>query len=530
MDKLRPVIDWIKKNRFWLGCGILSIAMIATWFLITTQIEEQTKKFTSEVKSQIQVANNIISVSAEEGARAHPNSRTETGMKAELKESLDSLVEAWRLRHDAQQSVLKWPTDVIGSEEFVKAFSRFDPPETFPEKYSGGYGLERYMEMYRVTIPKQMAKLCNEKLRAKWNYDSANPAGEGNADVIGGNKSGNGLNRYAVIWDDQNQEMWHRKLTEFKGLDDHFLPVVDPTPLQVYMLQQDLWLLEAIFDIIRSVNGDADANDLAVIKRIDHIAFGREARSQLGELTPYDPMLQGSNAAGAESSELSLSESFASRGRGGPEGATASGDGFDKFGSFSPYHGRYVGVNYEPLTADLVRSVLTGDTLPTDNLELIVAKRVPVRIALRMDERKIPEFMAACANSPFSFEINQIRLNRHTPGEGIEFNGGGYGQGNQQSGGMDRGGTAMAGFGGRSGLGGGGDNEDSGMKASDVETRTNYDVDVEFYGIVKIYNPVREKLLRRAAGEEGGDAGPNDAAAIRKSKTVNFVAFRSSGL
>ncbi len=165
MDKLRPVINWIKKNRFWLGCGILSIAMIATWFLITMQIEEQTEKFTSEVKSQIQVANNIISVSAEEGAGAHPNSRTETGMKAELKESLDSLVEAWRLRHDAQQSVLKWPTDVIGSEEFVKAFSRFDPPETFPEKYSGGYGLERYMEMYRVTIPKQMAKLCNEKLR-----------------------------------------------------------------------------------------------------------------------------------------------------------------------------------------------------------------------------------------------------------------------------------------------------------------------------------------------------------------------------
>ncbi len=350
-----------------------------------------------------------------------------------------------------------------------------------------------------------------------------------------GTGSGTGLNRYAVIWDDQNQEMWHRKLTEFKGLDDHFLPVVDPTPLQVYMLQQDLWLLEAIFDIIRSVNGDADANDLAVIKRIDHIAFGREARSQLGELTPYDPMLQGSNASGAESSGLTASSDFASRGRGGPEESAAGGDGFDKFGSFSPYHGRYVDVNFEPLTADLVRSVLTGDTLPTDNLELLVAKRVPVRIALRMDERKIPEFMTACANSPFAFEINQIRLNRHEPGGGIEFNGGGYGQGNQQGGGDDRGGMAMSGLGGRSGLSGGAgltggrEGGETAPEASDVETRTNYDVDVEFYGIVKIYNPVREKLLRRAAGEEVGKPASNDAAAVREPTTFNLVASRLSG-
>lgn len=555
MDKLLPFIDWLKRNRFWLGCGLLSIAMIATWFWITMQIEDQTEKFTSEVKSQIQVANNIIKVSAEEGADAHPNSHTETGMKKELNKSLESLIEAWRLRHEAQQSVLKWPTDIIGSEEFVKAFSRFNPPETFPEEYEGGYGLERYLQLYRVTIPKQLEKLCEEKLRAKWNYGSkANADDQSNNPQIGGGRGGargggrggergggaagspnppQETSRYAVIWDDANQALWNKKLTEFKGLDDHFLPVVDPTPLQVYMLQQDLWLLEAIFDIIRSVNGDADANDLAVIKRIDHIAIGREARTQLGSLTPYDPLLRGSVASGDESAGDSAADaSFLSRGsmgRGAPA-QSAGGDGFDKFGSNSPYHGRYVGVDFEPITADLVRSVLTGDTLPEEHLELIVAKRVPVRIALRMDERKIPEFMTACANSPFAFEINQIRLNRHQPGEGIEFNGGGYGGGNQQAGGagsapgrgmgMGMGsGMGRGGGGGRGGEAGGmgagigGDAGGGNLEASPVEIRTNYDVDVEFYGIVKIYNPVREKFLRRAAGQQEEDSEPVDAAA-----------------
>jgi hypothetical protein len=211
---------------------------------------------------------------------------------------------------------------------------------------------------------------------------------------------------------------------------------------------------------------------------------------------------------------------------------------FNIFGSLSPYHGRYLDVNFEPLSAQLVRSILTAQELPSEHLELIVAKRVPVRIALRMDERKIPDFMTAAANSPFAFEINQIRLNRHISGEGIEFNGGGNGAGNAAtvasgalagagagsgmekgygapgSGMMDRpgmGGSGMA----RPGMGGPGmgipmgqnsfgemGQENLVLKPSPVETRTNYDVDVEFYGIIKIYNPVREKFLRTAAGQQ----------------------------
>jgi hypothetical protein len=64
------------------------------------------------------------------------------------------------------------------------------------------------------------------------------------------------------------------------------------------------------------------------------------------------------------------------------------------------------------------------------------------------------------------------------------------------------------------GLGGGGSAD--GLDASPVEIRTNYDVDVEFYGIVKIYNPVREKFLRRAAGENVAAPDPIDAANTKR--------------
>ena len=35
-----------------------------------------------------------------------------------------------------------------------------------------------------------------------------------------------------------------------------------------------------------------------------------------------------------------------------------------------------------------------------------------------------------------------------------------------------------------------------------VESRTDFMVSVEFYGVVKIYNPVRENFLRLAAGQD----------------------------
>lgn len=62
------------------------------------------------------------------------------------------------------------------------------------------------------------------------------------------------------------------------------------------------------------------------------------------------------------------------------------------------------------------------------------------------------------------------------------------------------------------------------LKSTPVEVRTNYDVNVEFYGIVKIYNPVREKFLREAAGLEEVEVDPNDAASVLPPR--DFVAVK----
>ena len=262
-----------------------------------------------------------------------------------------------------------------------------------------------------------------------------------------------------------------------------------------------------MFNVIKELNGDSASVDTSAIKQIAHIGIGREGTGQLGELHPVDKRLgpkvdetldaggatgssgsSGGVGQGVSQHEMVLSEEevVAESEYGNQTNATETTET-----RLPPFHNMYVDTNFEPIASEEVLKVVEGAELPETNLELIIAKRLPVRIGLRMDERKISDFMAACVNSPFSFEIQQVRINRHNPGgEVIELGGG----------------DPVA-IGGK----GNDDRAKSFDDVSSVELRTNYDVNVEFFGIIKIYNPVRADLIRKAAGIEEGQGAPDSA-------------------
>jgi hypothetical protein len=591
MDQLAPAIKWLKRNVFWLGCGFLSIAMIGVFFYASLAINKETKDLVSDRKQSITQAEAIMNVTPEdiEEGGAHPNPTSAVGMKAELKATVNAIIEAWTIRKKAQEKILVWP-EVIGNKVFAEFFGRYNPAETF--KGFEAEELTQLLELYKAKIPQHMINLCGEDLlRTHWDYDSANQdesvagaGGQGGLDGDdegeedygdeeeggmgmggmgmgmgmgrGGGGAGMGMNssaaptydinNYAVVWSHTNQSLWNQKMTQFQGRDDHARSSNFPTPLQCYMLQQDLWLLEAMFQIIRDINGGSNANDLSTIKRIDHVVFGKEVGPRLGELTPPDYTLAGNaSAGGAEGTELEIDQ-FDEDMEDMEGDFDDDGEGFDMRGGggmglgggatlTAPYHELYVDKDFEFIPEDVVRSVIDSTELPEENLELMVAKRIPVRIALKMDERKIVEFMAACANSPFAFEIQQVRWNRHTPGgDAIVLGGSNGGGGMGMDSGMGGMGGMGAGGGGRGGGGGGGragamggamgDSGANGVTLSSTQVvkRTNYDVNVEFYGIVKIYNPVRADDLKRAAGldeDEDGGFGPADSAISTKVKT-----------
>jgi hypothetical protein len=192
-----------------------------------------------------------------------------------------------------------------------------------------------------------------------------------------------------------------------------------------------------------------------------------------------------------------------------------------------PANFRYVDNEYKPLPATRVREAMqTGS--PEDAF-LVVAKRMPIRMRLVVDQRKIHRLLAQFGNSALPVEIRQVRVNPPRGatggyggyGEGMGGYGegmGGYGEGmgygggmgqmmgagayGEYSGGMDAesgGYGAMPGYGaGQYGMGGMGyGDEGYGSTAAanvtgrrEVSSTTKYDVPVEVYGIIYIYNPV----------------------------------------
>ncbi|MCH2178745.1 MAG: hypothetical protein MK106_08070 [Mariniblastus sp.] len=545
MDQLVPVIEFLKKNRFWLTCGILAAVMSGTWFFAAGQMDSDRKTNLADIKKRQSTHDTIMRTVADTGdavVAAHPNESSKAGMASEIDAATSSVLKAWKMRYDAQAEIMTWPDEV--DEKFVSAFSQFDPPETFPADKNQA-SLLSFLLIYNLQIPKTMNRICSI-IGADWKYtaddkDAAPPMDRGREGDEQGRDGSSPESETSVVdenmtvvkWNEENQDLWHEKLTSFKGRDDHKLVEQVPSPSQVYMLQQDLWLLEAFFNIIKKVNGAADANDLATIKTIDHLAFGREALTQLGEISPPNVQLADAALTAAESegnAPPDLSELEAEKRANRKEARALAADGESSTGlnynNQPAYHGRYVNENFEPILADEVRKVISGTELPETNLELVVSKRVPVRFACRMDERKIPEFLTACYQwgqegekpSPFIFEVWQVRINRHIAGEGIELQGANAAVttgGSSRQTAAEKAEELASGVGGGAGAGLEGGEADpneaaggSGLSRSEgIETRIDYDVDVEFYGIVKIYNPVNEQIL---TGNADVDSGGND--------------------
>lgn len=543
MEQLKPFLNFLNKNKFWLCSGLLAVASVVTWFLAAGAVDAAKDQDIQTLNGKISELEGVLKVSAEGlpgEVKAHPNDSSKQGMEQRLAEARDATLKAWKMRREAQEPIMVWPEEVLKSPEFVKFFAQFSPPEAFdkiPQEK-----VATYLQMYTREIPKRMPEICKvigtkwdaaEEEKAKEKAKDASKSGSGDSPSAAVDKDG-GLGDDIVFWNADNQKLWQDKLTQFNGFDGN--TQMFATAYQAFALQQDLWLLEAMFKVIKEVNGAADANDLAAIREIDHIAFGRDCRAKVGELSPIDKRLADASvtdAALAQGGGPALAPPGgpappANAGQGGAPGAGqafANLEASDPLVALGPFHGRYVGPDGEPLPIQKVHDVLklSNKTLPDQDLELVVAKRVPVRIALKMEENKIPAFIAACANSPFGFEINQVRLNRHKPGEGIELNGGAKAKSSSSGGGASGRGrdnpTAGMGGSGSAGLDGGGEEESSSKKSTGstgpmaAESRTNLLVDVEFSGIVKIYNPVNESRLKSGAEQAGMGGVPGAPAA-----------------
>ncbi len=531
MDQLRTFLAQVKKYHFWILCVIVVLVGLTSWYLATSSLDAQSKANAAKIKA---AADKVTQV---KGIPNHPNADFDKGMEEIVKTHARSVGKGWEFRYKQQEKRLVWPSRL--GREFLKYAERLRPIEQF-ELFNDKDGYQqdnlipvKFREQYRNFIELELPELASV-IGAKW---EAKP-GEGGSSGSGpgGGKSSYGSaskgSTYAktssrgpggtgsqtgtsgeeeeetptVFWDISNQQ---------DLLSAHFPFTAEnasPHTLDVLYAQEDLWVLTAIIGVIKRTNGDADANYNAAIKEIQSIEMGRTVRGRMGKVSELEGYETAGSGTGIPGSGMPTAP-------GGPNAMTqpgipaAPGDGMTtgpgtNSAPVDPAMGRYVDIDYNALPPKKLREARTS----TDPELAIysVAKRMPVRIRVVMDQRKLATLLAECGNSSLPIEVRQVRINCEA---GLENdNGSGASRSSATSTGANYSGAASFGASGskkssssssrssrsssRGGsYGAGGAGQLSGGNNQTTLPDPN-EVEIEVYGIVHLYNPENKKQLK----------------------------------
>ncbi|MEW4560910.1 hypothetical protein AB1K70_00180 [Bremerella sp. JC770] len=515
MDKLRPVIAFLKKYYFWVFAGIVLLVGLGGWYMSVATLDKEYLAKKQEIDTRLSSARQIAST------QNHPNTQYEEEMQTWLTQYRDDIDQAWQKKWEAQKGVLTWPPELnVGGSDFtdiVNGILLGRPIEALAEEDKMSISKR---ELYRDYIKEELPKLA-EIIHARWVPSGSGGGGggqfgieafDGGGGFEGGGRVGRGgLNSDElekpplVMWNPTNQANIQSKSFDWSGGNNAQGMGAGgpgaaagggrnvPTTKEVLYAQENLWVLRNIMNVIAKTNGDISSAHQATIKAIDTIEFGREVmpiRSKV--VIPRSPLAAGADEFGMDGMGM---DGMGMDGMGGMDEYGMDGMGMDGMGmgpdgmpldgmEMDPGDYRYVDKDYAKLMVDDLRAATTEPT--SENYYLSVAKRLPVRMRFLMDQREIDKLLVECGNADLMIEVRQVRINPDTSGVGGGAGGmGAPGMGNFDMGAMDIGGGEFGGMGGR-----GSRNGDGVDQAEKI-----FDAPVEIYGIIYIYNPVNRDLL-----------------------------------
>lgn len=542
MDKLKAQLAVVWQHSFWIMCGGVVIASLASWYVSTSAVAKQQQDQLTQIKQV------FGSVEALQSANPlHPNASTAAGMDKLTQDYAREIEKGWQMQYDQQAKVLVWPASFDdqfrAAVEPLRPIEQIPPPPT-PIQFDLDIDLR---QMYRNYILEDLPSLATT-IGTTWQgvLEQTDTSGigvgtggtpTGDAAQPGGIVGPDGTlivnDNSLVLWDQANQQ-------EIVGTHFGFTVREDPpSTLEVLYAQEDLWVLQNIMDLIRAANDNAETRHEAAIKQIDFVRIGRSAMGLAGQISPVGGQGAGmdsggymmSSQAGAPAEGTVPTTDSAAATAGSADGSASAGipTGDSMFGggagiTSDPASGRYVDEKYQTLDPGRLRGALQSQN--AQDALLAVAKRMPVRMRFRIDQRKLNRILAECGNARLPVEVRQVRINREATAGGMGGFGGGDG-GFPGGGGITGGGNFSAGggfggsgggmssmpggrssspgyegsgdsaFGGAAGFGAagiGGSGAASGSPVADATVDLNL-IEVELYGIVYIYNPVNKSQL-----------------------------------
>ena len=449
MDQLKQFLAQAAKHQFWIIIGTAVLLSGLAWYLTSSNLSKLYAEQEAVIKGKFgdmdRVSNSL---------RTHPNQDSQAEMQRIIASLSDDVQQAWEEQYQRQEEYLRWP-DTIGLPRLIAKLKSYYPVElklSFPDEPSDVVEGDKlsFSSYFDRQLP-ELAKIIG----VEWSgqvVDTSSGTGTGvglgsmgsgfspddPSGADGGATFGAGLSglrpagrpgsRDVVRWPSSSQSELLNSIRLWQGNK--------PTVYEMIYTQENMWVLEGLFNIIAKTNivpqtqRPATANVQAAIKEIEFIRIGAAAIGDAGDVTiPAQP----GGASSMDEGFGGLRGSFASDSGGGPEdyssdssstgfgGGLGGIDGMEGLGAGTrgdgqprdPADRRYVDRDFKPILGDDLRSRIASED-PADAY-FAVAKRVPVRIRMTVDALRIQEFLANCGNEGLMLEVRQVRLGNTTP-------------------------------------------------------------------------------------------------------------------
>ncbi len=429
MDQLRVAWGWLQRQHFWVLTVVAVLVALGCWWRGANALLAEYKSNRSKIESEFAAASSVHS------KPFHANESIQQAQNEEIANQQKSVRQLWEQLYARQTAaVLKWPSNL--SEEFRNYIAKLKFGDNIPPNLRRHYN--NYIQNHFPELPKIVGALEDTGSGQSGMGDYGRGGGSFNMQNYMSTRSSRGRGGpeggveepadepdFIVVWADQQL------------IRDELAPRSTPSAKRIWKTQEDLWVYEALLQIIANTNKAAHADRFsnAAVRVIQSLEVGRAAAQAsrgtgriemvappseagaMGEGGEPRGRMGGEGAAmdygGRGGAEGMMGERYGEGGRGGM-GGDAAADDLDLFNN------RYVGADGTPI-AD------SGDGSATFGTAEF--KRLPVRMTLTMDQRWLPQLIAECANAPLQVEVQEVRINPEDGGGAMGGGGRGGGRG-----------------------------------------------------------------------------------------------------
>lgn len=578
MDFIKKQWNTIFQYRFWVLSVFVFILASVVFYVCSSKLAAD---IAARTKNLDETYEKITTVSS--AVPTHPNAHSHKQMDNGIRELEKDILAAWGIQFEKQKDLIVWPKgafslettrDIFKKTKLIEKDIDFPLPTSLPAPYNRITLNDR--NVYKQYIGPEFASV-SKRIGTEWKAK----LGGGNSSQYGGSMEG-GMGGYpgsggfsdggggypgspgGPALGNQIPDLVRWSAASQQELLEHVAPwykrSAAPSILDIYYTQEDMWLLMGIMEIIRSTNGDSRENFETVVREIEWIRMGKFASRNAGVLT----RLQSGNTGGGyggygdggmgggDMSGMGMGEGSGDMGMGmgmgdmgegasnldGGMGSMSMGEGSSggesgfggpggEYGGAAiardPADGRYISFakesQFQPRKGAELREALKN--ISPSNAVDAVAKRVAIRLRLKVDPSRITRLISACGNAELMLEVYQVRLNTEpAPAVGVGGGyGGGYGGGGDGYGagdmgmGSSKGGMGgmgdMAGMAGMAGMSGeGSDGGYPGYPGAPGAANSGAplsEVSVEIFGLIYLYNPADRAALGVLTAEKPSD-------------------------